>query len=189
MSVFVWQHSVKMKYYGIPKEFPCILHILDKFEVDLHFDLTSWIVGVGWNIHASFKFTANLSFSSRNPSLKQQLFSYAILGFALSEAMGLFCLMVAFLILFAMWILAVCSLTHSQLTSGDWNSTQRLDRGDAIPTNLSLFLFPCTSFLFLKVLCKNYPQTIIINGWICFVFDLHLFFLIIVLESVQTSVL
>ncbi|XP_061468675.1 ATP synthase F(0) complex subunit C3, mitochondrial [Rhineura floridana] len=37
-----------------------------------------------------------------NPSLKQQLFSYAILGFALSEAMGLFCLMVAFLILFAM---------------------------------------------------------------------------------------
>merc|ERR1712088_923840 len=31
-------------------------------------------------------------------SLKQQLFSYAILGFALSEAMGLFCLMVAFVI-------------------------------------------------------------------------------------------
>uniref|UniRef100_A0A8C6QFS9 ATP synthase lipid-binding protein n=1 Tax=Nannospalax galili TaxID=1026970 RepID=A0A8C6QFS9_NANGA len=39
---------------------------------------------------------------ARNPSLKQQLFSYAILGFALSEAMGFFCLMVAFLILFAM---------------------------------------------------------------------------------------
>ena len=38
--------------------------------------------------------------SSRNPSLKQQLFSYAILGFALSEAMGLFCLMMAFLLLF-----------------------------------------------------------------------------------------
>merc|ERR1711962_1139143 len=29
---------------------------------------------------------------ARNPSLKQQLFSYAILGFALSEAMGLFSL-------------------------------------------------------------------------------------------------
>ncbi|XP_006900920.1 PREDICTED: ATP synthase F(0) complex subunit C2, mitochondrial-like [Elephantulus edwardii] len=27
---------------------------------------------------------------AKNPSLKQQLFSYAILGFALSEAMGLF---------------------------------------------------------------------------------------------------
>merc|ERR1712189_107953 len=33
---------------------------------------------------------------ARNPSLKQQLFSYAILGFALSEAMGLFCLMMSF---------------------------------------------------------------------------------------------
>jgi len=39
---------------------------------------------------------------ARNPSLKQQLFTYTILGFALSEAMGLFCLMVAFLILFAL---------------------------------------------------------------------------------------
>jgi F-type H+-transporting ATPase subunit c len=38
---------------------------------------------------------------ARNPSLKQQLFSYAILGFALSEAMGLFCLMMAFMLLFA----------------------------------------------------------------------------------------
>lgn len=38
---------------------------------------------------------------ARNPSLKQQVFSYAILGFALSEAMGLFCLMMSFLILFA----------------------------------------------------------------------------------------
>merc|ERR1712183_1203675 len=40
---------------------------------------------------------------ARNPSLKQQLFSYAILGFALSEAMGLFCLMMAFLLLFAFY--------------------------------------------------------------------------------------
>merc|ERR1712025_42394 len=39
---------------------------------------------------------------ARNPSLKPQLFSYAILGFALSEAMGLFCLMMAFLILFGL---------------------------------------------------------------------------------------
>jgi F-type H+-transporting ATPase subunit c len=38
---------------------------------------------------------------ARNPSLKQQLFSYAMLGFAFSEAMGLFCLMMSFLILFA----------------------------------------------------------------------------------------
>ena len=39
---------------------------------------------------------------SRNPSLKQQLFTYAILGFALSEAIALFALMMAFMILFAL---------------------------------------------------------------------------------------
>ena len=39
---------------------------------------------------------------ARNPSLKPQLFSYAILGFALSEAMGLFSLMMSFLILFGL---------------------------------------------------------------------------------------
>jgi F-type H+-transporting ATPase subunit c len=38
---------------------------------------------------------------ARNPSLKGQLMTYAILGFALSEATGLFCLMMSFLILFA----------------------------------------------------------------------------------------
>ena len=47
----------------------------------------------------SYGLTSHFHF--RNPSLKQQLFSYAILGFALSEAMGLFCLMMAFLLLFA----------------------------------------------------------------------------------------
>ena len=37
---------------------------------------------------------------ARNPSLRGQLFSYAILGFAFSEATGLFALMVAFLLLY-----------------------------------------------------------------------------------------
>lgn len=37
---------------------------------------------------------------SRNPSLKQELFRVAILGFALTEAMALFALMMSFLILF-----------------------------------------------------------------------------------------
>ena len=37
----------------------------------------------------------------RNPSLKNELFGYAVLGFALSEATGLFALMIAFLILFS----------------------------------------------------------------------------------------
>ncbi len=38
---------------------------------------------------------------ARNPSLARQLLGYAIIGFALSEATGLFCLMMSFLILFA----------------------------------------------------------------------------------------
>jgi len=38
---------------------------------------------------------------SRNPNLRQELFSIAILGFALTEAIALFCLMISFLILFA----------------------------------------------------------------------------------------
>ena len=37
---------------------------------------------------------------SRNPSLKNELFRMTILGFALTEAMALFALMMAFLILF-----------------------------------------------------------------------------------------
>lgn len=39
---------------------------------------------------------------SRNPSLKDELFKLAILGFALTEAIALFALMMAFLILFAL---------------------------------------------------------------------------------------
>jgi len=39
---------------------------------------------------------------SRNPSLKDELFKTAILGFALTEAIALFALMMAFLILFAL---------------------------------------------------------------------------------------
>jgi len=57
--------------------------------------LTGAGVGVG------SVFAALVQATSRNPSLKQQLFSYAILGFALTEAVGLFALMMAFLILYA----------------------------------------------------------------------------------------
>jgi F-type H+-transporting ATPase subunit c len=37
---------------------------------------------------------------ARNPSLVKQLFTYTLLGFALTEAIALFGLMMAFLILF-----------------------------------------------------------------------------------------
>ena len=39
--------------------------------------------------------------TARNPSMRQQLFAFAILGFALAEATGLFCLMIAFLLLYS----------------------------------------------------------------------------------------
>lgn len=47
-----------------------------------------------------FIFGNLLTAMSKNPSLSQVLFRYAILGFALTEAMGLFALMLIFLILF-----------------------------------------------------------------------------------------
>lgn len=39
--------------------------------------------------------------TARNPSIKEDLFRIAILGFALTEAIALFALMISFLILFA----------------------------------------------------------------------------------------
>ena len=38
---------------------------------------------------------------SRNPSLKDEMFKFALIGFALTEAIALFVLMVVFLLLFA----------------------------------------------------------------------------------------
>ena len=45
-------------------------------------------------------FSALILAYSRNPWIEKQLFAYAILGFALTEAIALFGLMMAFLILF-----------------------------------------------------------------------------------------
>ena len=58
------------------------------------------LAGVGAGI--GIVFGSLIHSVSRNPSLSKQLFGYAILGFALSEAMALFALLVAFLILFGL---------------------------------------------------------------------------------------
>ncbi|XP_073984682.1 ATP synthase, subunit C isoform X2 [Rhodnius prolixus] len=59
-------------------------------------------VGVaGSGVGMGIVFGALMIGYARNPTLKQQLFMYAILGFALTEATGLFCILIAFLILFA----------------------------------------------------------------------------------------
>jgi F-type H+-transporting ATPase subunit c len=56
---------------------------------------------VGAGIGVGVVFGSLISGLARNPQLNQQLFSYAILGFALTEAVGLLALMMAFLILFS----------------------------------------------------------------------------------------
>lgn len=59
---------------------------------------TIGLAGVGAGIGTVF--ASLISSVTRNPSLTKQLFSYAILGFALTEAVALFALMIIFLILF-----------------------------------------------------------------------------------------
>ncbi|MFL5336342.1 MAG: ATP synthase subunit C family protein [Geminicoccaceae bacterium] len=51
-------------------------------------------IGIG-NIFATLIATVG-----RNPSVQQRVFPFAIIGFALVEAVGLFALLIAFLILF-----------------------------------------------------------------------------------------
>jgi len=59
---------------------------------------TIGLAGAGVGIGTVF--AALVNSTARNPSIKAQLFSYTILGFALTEAIGLFALMMAFLLLF-----------------------------------------------------------------------------------------
>nr|YP_009444487.1 ATP synthase F0 subunit c [Naumovozyma dairenensis]AAD26193.1 ATP synthase subunit 9 [Naumovozyma dairenensis]APD15110.1 ATP synthase F0 subunit c [Naumovozyma dairenensis] len=56
---------------------------------------------IGAGIGIAIVFAALINGVSRNPSLRDTLFPMAILGFALSEATGLFCLMISFMLLFA----------------------------------------------------------------------------------------
>ena len=59
-------------------------------------------IGVaGPGMGAGVIFSGFISSVARNPFMKQQLFVFTILGFALTEALALFALMMAFLILFA----------------------------------------------------------------------------------------
>jgi ATP synthase F0 subunit c len=59
----------------------------------------SGLIGAGIGIGQIF--ASLISSTARNPQLRGQLFSYAILGFALAEATGLFSLMIAFLVLYS----------------------------------------------------------------------------------------
>jgi len=55
---------------------------------------------IGAGIGIGLIFAALINAVSRNPDVKDEVFRYAILGFALTEAIALFALMIAFLVLF-----------------------------------------------------------------------------------------
>ena len=59
----------------------------------------SGLIGAGAGI--GLIFSSLIASTARNPQIKGQLFSYAILGFALAEATGLFSLMIGFLLLYS----------------------------------------------------------------------------------------
>lgn len=46
-------------------------------------------------------FSALITATARNPAIRGQIFTYAILGFALAERTGLFSLMIRFLVLYS----------------------------------------------------------------------------------------
>jgi F-type H+-transporting ATPase subunit c len=58
----------------------------------------SGLIGAGVGI--GLVFASLIKSYSINPKLKNQLFNYAIFGFALSEAIGLLALMMSFIILY-----------------------------------------------------------------------------------------
>jgi F-type H+-transporting ATPase subunit c len=55
----------------------------------------------GAGVGIGMVFSALITAVARNPALRPTLFSYAILGFALAEATGLFALMISFLLLYS----------------------------------------------------------------------------------------
>lgn len=57
------------------------------------------LAGAGVGIGSVF--SALIAGVARNQSARGQMFTYAILGFALAEATGLFALMISFLILYS----------------------------------------------------------------------------------------
>jgi len=62
---------------------------------------TATIGVAGAGIGIGLVFGSYIMSVGRNPMLEQRLFGYTILGFALAEAIALFSLMMAFLILYA----------------------------------------------------------------------------------------
>ena len=59
----------------------------------------SGLIGAGVGI--GLIFASLIASTARNPQMRGKLFTFAILGFALAEATGLFSLMIGFLLLYS----------------------------------------------------------------------------------------
>jgi F-type H+-transporting ATPase subunit c len=99
-------------------------------EVSKNLGMGSAAIGLtGAGIGIGLVFAALLNGVARNPALRGQLFSYAILGFAFVEAIGLFDLMVALMAKF------VCTLRRTHLKSSERLLTVTFpDVNNLIPT-------------------------------------------------------
>ena len=113
MFLFFLRNSTKLESFFYDNIFyPFILLLYDDLYLYFYYFMTtitaakqigaglttSGLAGAGIGIGAIF---ASLIYSfARNPAVQDDLFKYAILGFALTEAIALFALMIAFLILF-----------------------------------------------------------------------------------------
>jgi len=85
-------------YEGIPYKLYDIFPMIQAAKIIGTGLATTGLIGAGVGIGVVFG--ALILGVARNPSLRGQLFSYAILGFAFAEATGLFALMMAFLLLY-----------------------------------------------------------------------------------------
>ena len=86
------KRSIKFKVFNLTKKMIQVAKIIGTGLA------TTGLIGAGVGIGVVFG--ALILGVARNPSLRGQLFNYAILGFAFSEATGLFALMMAFLLLY-----------------------------------------------------------------------------------------
>lgn len=95
--------SLEVEVSGCQKDLPSFKYIQNSFMFEGAKLIgagcaTIALAGAGAGI--GIVFGSLINSVARNPSLTKQLFGYAILGFALTEAIALFALMMAFLILF-----------------------------------------------------------------------------------------
>lgn len=90
-------------------------------EVSKNLGMGAAAIGLtGAGIGIGLVFAALLNGVARNPALRGQLFSYAILGFAFVEAIGLFDLMVALMAKFVSIIRSMAVLDRYRNPSADW---------------------------------------------------------------------